>query len=239
MAVTKGTSLVEMFQRVVLQLIAATVLFTTAISAEREKMSAQTTTIRIPSDLYKRVKRLAARVNKTMSTIFADGARTECTIIEQQLRAEEGDKERAEREARERRRRTIRGEIRGETSPDTAANPASDSTPVEPSPVDEQEDALYLRHAKKIVAAIDNPDPAERRLAAHEAIRAICAARPLTSDPIAVENELHRRVNALMSPPRPQQPAPPSPPKKEGEQPSFFEKFLRFAHPDDNGEESK
>jgi predicted DNA-binding protein len=187
-------------------------------------LATQTTTIRLPVDLYKRTKKLAGRLNKTMSTIIADGLWNEVAQLEKRLREESDDKSRDEDDKREKRRRAIRGDAPLASEAPTSEEP-EDESEGEDAPAIEDEDALYAHHAQKIVEAYG--DPVERRLLAREGIRAICEAQPLTAEVLVVERRLHDWVTKLRSgdvaPPKKAAPAPPRP----GE-PSILEKMFRY-----------
>lgn len=189
-------------------------------------MATKTTTIRLPVDLYKRAKKLAWQLNRTFSSVVADGLWDKVTQLEKRLREESDDKSRDEDDKREKRRRAIRGE-----PPPVAAgasiNEESEKEPEgEDTPAIEDEDALYAHHAQKIVEAYD--DAVERRLRAREGIRAICEAQPLTAEVLVVERRLHDCVMRLRSGgvALPKRAAPP-PPKSD--EPSILEKMFRFA----------
>lgn len=199
-------------------------------------MATQTTTIRLPVDLYKRTKKLSVRLNKTMSTIIADGLWNEVTQLEKRLREESDDKSRDEDDKREKRRRAIRGD-----APLVTAEASTDEEPEkepegEDSAAIESEDTLYLHHAQKIVEAYG--DPVERRLRAREGIHAICEAQPLTAEVLVVERRLHDWVTRLRSGdaalPKKAAPTPP----KSGE-PSILEKMFRYVAQSEPNAEDK
>lgn len=153
------------------------------------------TTINLPTDLYERSRDIAKRLRIDRSMLIREALKARCDAEDAQLRAEE-EQQKKEREAKRAQRKRSLGVDDEQLAPsDIDDEPDNDERANEDNT--RSLDALYLQHAEKIAESYD--DATEKRLAAQVGIKAICALRPLTTDPLVVERRLHKLVEQLLA----------------------------------------
>lgn len=156
-------------------------------------------TVTMPDELRKRTRAVAKKLGITSTQLARDAITERLDMIEAKQRAAEErarterETARAEREQR-RRLRTLRNI--GENQP-TSISPIAANETAATTEKDDL-DPLYERHARLVLAAIDQP--IEKRLREAETISAIKKQCPLTYPPdIEILTRLDRAVMKLMS----------------------------------------
>lgn len=178
--------------------------------------------VAIPEALHRRARSTSKRHRIAVAQLIREGLTEKLDRIEEKERFDRAREQQEQKSKTEKRRKGVR--IDDESlRPSVLDEERGGDDPAEPI------DPLYFHHAELIARAYGNPS--ERRIAALTGVKAICDARPLTSDPLEVERRLAdvvKKVRAEMSADagEPRAPAHPPAPKPEPARPGFIERLL-------------
>jgi hypothetical protein len=130
--------------------------------------------VRLPTDIHERAKKLAKRFHTTIKRFILDGVRDQVETFETKIKIEKQERDR-ERSDDHFERRIGSSAL----APSAPAPPSPETSPLSSAPA--ATDALYEKHARRIYEVLDR-DPREVQLRANEAVKAIFDYSPLTID---------------------------------------------------------